>query len=169
MQASCLFFGVCRVLNVLFVFVVFASQQSFAVTVKGKTCEGIQKAIDKLPEIGGEIFIPAGTYTCSTPIMLDRDNVIVRGEGAATLLRVADKANIPVFVMGQAIRSPTITRRYIQVKNLMNSEGVQSVAGISDSDGALSLKQKNPTLAGQYAHGYIQMPRRILATVSYNF
>lgn len=98
---------------------VFIVPQSQAAIVKGKTCEAIQKTINKLPEIGGEVFIPAGVYTCTTPILLDRDNVIVRGEGAATLLRVADNANIPVFVMGQTIRVPTITRRYVQVKNLM--------------------------------------------------
>ena len=97
----------------------FAPQLGMAAIVKGKTCEAIQKTIDKLPEIGGEVFIPAGVYICTSPIMLDRDNVIVRGEGAATLLRVADKANIPVFVMGQSIRNPKITRRYLQVKNLM--------------------------------------------------
>lgn len=104
------------------VFVVILSLSSasftFALTVKGNTCEAIKKTIDKLPAIGGEVFIPAGIYTCSTPIILDRDNVIVRGEGAATLLRVVDNANVPVFVMGQSIRSPLITRRYIQVKNL---------------------------------------------------
>lgn len=92
---------------------------SEASTVKGKTCEEIQKLINKLPPSGGEVFVPAGNYLCSTPIILDRDNVIVRGEGAATLLRVADKANIPVFVMGQTIRQPTMTRRYLQIKNLM--------------------------------------------------
>ncbi len=97
----------------------FVTQQSQAAIVKGNTCEAIQKTINKLPAIGGEVFIPAGIYTCSTPIILDRDNLIVRGEGAATLLRVADKANIPVFVMGQTMRVPTVTRRYIQVKNLM--------------------------------------------------
>jgi len=97
---------------------ILGAQQSFAVTVKGNTCEAIQKTIDKLPAMGGEVIIPAGKYTCSTPIILDRDNIIVRGEGAGTLLRVADKANIPVFVMGQASHPPTTTRRYIQVKNL---------------------------------------------------
>lgn len=95
-----------------------AAQHSVAVVVKGNTCDAIQKTIDKLPAIGGEVIIPAGKYTCTTPIILDRDNIIVRGEGAATLLRVADGANIPVFVMGQASHPPTITRRYIQVKNL---------------------------------------------------
>ncbi len=97
---------------------ILGAQQSVAVTVKGNSCDAIQKTIDKLPAIGGEVFIPAGKYTCATPILLDRDNIIIRGEGAATLLRVADKANIPVFVMGQTIRMPTITRRYVQVKNL---------------------------------------------------
>lgn len=98
--------------------VVLCAQQSLAVTVKGNTCDAIQKTIDKLPAIGGEVIIPAGKYTCATPIILDRDNIIVRGEGAATLLRVADKANIPVFVMGQTVRTPTVTRHYVQVKNL---------------------------------------------------
>jgi polygalacturonase len=94
-------------------------QQSRAAVVKGKTCDAIQKTINKLPAIGGEVFVPAGIYTCNSPIILDRDNIIVRGEGAATLLRVADKANIPVFVMGQTLRVPDTIRRYIQVKNLM--------------------------------------------------
>lgn len=99
-------------------FIIFCAQQSIAVTVKGNSCDAIQKTIDKLPAIGGEVSIPAGKYTCATPIILDRDNIIVRGEGAATVLRVADKANIPVFVMGQTIRTPTVTRHYVQVKNL---------------------------------------------------
>lgn len=103
---------------VSFMIVVLCAQESLAVTVKGNTCDAIQKTIDKLPAIGGEVIIPAGKYVCATPIILDRDNVIIRGEGAATLLRVADKANIPVFVMGQTIRTPTMTRHYIQVKNL---------------------------------------------------
>ena len=111
--------SVVSVVNTVFCLaLLFGVQQSFAVTVKGNTCEAIQKTIDKLPAIGGEVIIPAGKYTCSTPIILDRDNIIVRGEGAATLLRVADGANIPVFVMGQATHPPKITRRYIQVKNL---------------------------------------------------
>lgn len=97
----------------------FCVQNSQATTVKGNTCDAIQKTIDKLPSIGGEVFVPAGTYNCATPIILDRDNVIVRGEGSATLLRVADKANVPVFVMGQTVRTPTMTRRYLQIKNLM--------------------------------------------------
>lgn len=98
--------------------IIIFARETMAVTVRGNTCDAIQKTIDKLPAIGGEVVVPAGVYTCATPIIIDRDNIIVRGEGAATLLRVADKANIPVFVMGQTQRSPTITRRYIQVKNL---------------------------------------------------
>ncbi len=109
----------CKFLKAIgMILIAWFSQQSFAVVVKGNTCDAIQKTIDKLPPIGGEVIIPAGKYVCATPIILDRDNVIVRGEGAATLLLVADKANIPVFVMGQTARTPTVTRRYVQVKNL---------------------------------------------------
>jgi polygalacturonase len=103
----------------LIVFCFCSSHMLHAATVKGNSCAAIQTAINKLPAIGGEVFVPAGIYTCTTPIILDRDNVIVRGEGAATLLRVAAKANIPVFVLGQTQRVPTLTRRYLQVKNLM--------------------------------------------------
>ena len=55
-------------LSLIVILSVFAAQQSQAAIVKGNTCDAIQKTINKLPAIGGEVFIPAGVYTCSTPI-----------------------------------------------------------------------------------------------------
>lgn len=99
-----------------FISVIGAAQ---AAIVKGKHCAAIQKAINQLPAAGGEVRIPEGVYLCHKPIVIDRDNVSLRGEGAGTLLRLADGANSPVVVMGQAIPIPDTQRRHIVVSDLM--------------------------------------------------
>lgn len=82
-------------------------------------CEGVQNAINDLPPEGGQILIQAGTFTCKKPIIIDRDNVQLHGEGPATLLRLADDANAPVLILGQVIPVPTATRRNIVVSDLV--------------------------------------------------
>lgn len=99
-----------------FISVIGAAQ---AAVVKGKHCAAIQKTINQLPAVGGEVRIPEGVYLCHKPIVIDRDNVSLRGEGAGTLLRLADGANAPVVVMGQAIPIPDTQRRHIVVSDLM--------------------------------------------------
>jgi hypothetical protein len=81
-------------------------------------CDDIQTAINNLPASGGQIVVQAGTYTCSTSIVIDRDNVDLRGQGPATVLRLADHANLPLLVLGQAINEPTVTRSNIYVSDL---------------------------------------------------
>jgi len=46
---------------------------------------GIQEAIDALPEHGGTVFLPAGTYLLRRSVRL-RPKVTLRGEGSATVL-----------------------------------------------------------------------------------
>jgi len=46
---------------------------------------GIQEALDALPESGGTVLIPAGTYLLRRSVALRR-RVTLRGEGAATVL-----------------------------------------------------------------------------------
>ncbi|MEK7408649.1 MAG: right-handed parallel beta-helix repeat-containing protein [Acidobacteriota bacterium] len=82
-------------------------------------CGSIQQALDALPQEGGRIAMRSGTYLCTEPIVVDRDNVDVRGEGPATILRLADGANSPVLVIGQAIPVPSVTRRNIRLSDLM--------------------------------------------------
>ena len=88
------------------------------VTVVSGTCAEIQAAIDGLPASGGQVVIEAGTYVCPGPIIIDRDNVDLRGQGPATVLRLADQADLPLIVLGQTIQNPTITRRNIHVSDL---------------------------------------------------
>ncbi|GEM_PF-728931 len=52
---------------------------------RGSPTAGIQEAIDSLPEGGGMVFVPHGTYLVRRSIVL-RANVTLRGEAAATVL-----------------------------------------------------------------------------------
>ncbi|HSG39835.1 MAG TPA: hypothetical protein VLE27_09380, partial [Thermoanaerobaculia bacterium] len=80
-------------------------------------CAAIQQAINALPARGGEVVIPAGTHVCTVPIVIDRNNVVLRGAGAATVLRLANGANAPVLVIGQTSAAPTVERRNIRVSD----------------------------------------------------
>lgn len=88
-------------------------------TVKEKTCDAIQKAITELPDDGGELVLLPGTYTCTHPIVIDKNNVTLKGAGPATLLRLADNANAPVIIMGLAENVPSRSTRYVRVVDLM--------------------------------------------------
>jgi parallel beta-helix repeat protein len=61
----------------------------------------IQRALNGLKD-GGEVILPAGTYTIDRPIFLNRDNLTLRGSGPGTVLALADDANCPVIIMGAA-------------------------------------------------------------------
>jgi hypothetical protein len=67
----------------------------------------IQHALDSLPDSGGEVVLPAGTYAICHPIVLQRSHVTLRGSGPATLLQLADQANCPVIIMGEPVNSPS--------------------------------------------------------------
>ena len=79
-------------------------------------CSFIRKAISDLPKGGGEVAIPGGTYTCQSPIVLDRDGARLKGVGEVTL-RLGRGVNAPVIVMGDAATPPR-NLRDIQVANL---------------------------------------------------
>ncbi|WP_049629718.1 right-handed parallel beta-helix repeat-containing protein [Cellvibrio sp. pealriver] len=87
--------------------------------VKEKTCTAIQNAINKLPAEGGEVVLSAGTYVCTHPIVIDRNNISLRGMGPASLLRLANNINAPVIVMGTTENIPSRAVRHIRVKELM--------------------------------------------------
>jgi len=84
-----------------------------------RDCSLIQRSIDLLPPRGGTVTVRAGNYRCREPIVIDRDNVDLRGEGPATVLRVADGANIPVLILGQSVAVPTTLRKGIHVSGLV--------------------------------------------------
>jgi hypothetical protein len=78
----------------------------------------IQRALDLLPESGGEVVLPAGVFTIYQPIVLRRDHQTLRGAGKRTILQLADGANCPIIIMGEPVNNPQHTIRYLCVNNL---------------------------------------------------
>lgn len=81
-------------------------------------CGAIQSAIDGLPDTGGQVIISTGTFTCTTAIVIARDNVDLRGQGPSTVLRLADGANSPVLVIGGTATPPALAHHDIRVSDL---------------------------------------------------
>jgi hypothetical protein len=90
-----------------------------AVVVQPGPCSVIQNAINSLPSAGGAVVLSAGVYTCTAPIIIDRSNVVLRGDGPGTLIFLAPHVNTPLLIIGQAINEPTITRSNIHISDLV--------------------------------------------------
>ena len=84
----------------------------------GATSLAIQQALDRLPESGGEVVLPPGTFEVSQPIVLRRDHQSLRGSGDATVLRLGDGANCPVIILGEPINNPRRTVKDLRVSSL---------------------------------------------------
>lgn len=84
----------------------------------GVTVVEIQKALDALPDAGGEVVLPAGKFEIRQPIVLRRDHQTLRGAGAATILWLADNANCPVIIMGEPVNHPQTVVKYLRVSDL---------------------------------------------------
>ena len=78
----------------------------------------IQAALDRLPAEGGTILLRPGVYTIDRPVALQRDNQTLRGAGPTTVLRLADKANCPLLVMGTLANTPTQTVRNVHISDM---------------------------------------------------
>lgn len=63
-----------------------ASRNAADFDVEDSFTSGIQEAVDSLPRSGGKVYVPPGDYLLRRSIRL-RDNVTLRGAGAATVLR----------------------------------------------------------------------------------
>jgi len=95
------------------------STSSVVVTLSANaTSAGIQQALDRLPERGGEVVLPPGNFEICQPIVLRRGHQILRGSGVETVLHLADSANCPVIIMGEPVNHPKQTVKNLRVSNL---------------------------------------------------
>jgi Right handed beta helix region len=93
----------------------FVAETSVIKLSAGVSGEEIQAALDRLPASGGEVILPAGIFNLDQPIVLQRDNLALRGAGPETILRLADNANCPVIIMGEPVNAPTQIIRHLKV------------------------------------------------------
>lgn len=89
-----------------------------AATFVVSTLAELRSAIDDVPPAGGKIVVRAGTYIVDSTIDIDRDNLIIGGEGVGTVFVLADGANCPVFLVGRPQQNPTVKRRNIILRDL---------------------------------------------------
>jgi hypothetical protein len=90
-----------------------------AVVVPPGPCSNIQNAINSLPAGGGVVELSSGSYTCIGPIIIDRSNVWLRGEGPGTLIQLAPHRNTPLIIAGQAMNEPILTFSNIWISDLV--------------------------------------------------
>ncbi|MEI6194352.1 MAG: right-handed parallel beta-helix repeat-containing protein [Verrucomicrobiota bacterium] len=94
----------------------YAGVESIVVRLPpGVTGEAIQRALDALPDFGGEVVLPPGEIVIRQPVVLRRDFQILRGSGPATVLWLADDANCPVIILGEPVNSPKQTVKNLRV------------------------------------------------------
>jgi hypothetical protein len=78
----------------------------------------IRKAIEAVPAHGGDIRLPAGRFLIYRPLVLQRDNITLRGDGSGTLLVLAPAANCPMIVIGDDSPEPMMEVKNVRVTDL---------------------------------------------------
>jgi hypothetical protein len=96
-------------------------------------------------------LLSSGNFICSTAIVIDRDFVDLRGQGATTLLSLANGANSPVIVVGQTIAQPTLARHHIRIADLaIHGNRAQQThecwGGPCDTGGLTAIRNNGLTL-----------------------
>lgn len=93
--------------------------------------EEINKAIESLPEIGGRVLLLAGTYDIRKVsgelggVLIQRGNVVLEGEGAATkLVQAASQETNVIRIIGSGIGDVTIRNLYVDANRDQNPLGV---------------------------------------------
>jgi len=92
-----------------------------------------------------------------------------RYQDATNILELPSLSNINAGIYGKIPLGKNTVKIGVQARNLTNEEALVNVAGASDNDTFLLRKQGVASQSGAYAHGYIQLPRRILFYASYSF
>jgi len=89
----------------------------------------IQTAIDALPAGGGRVFVKEGTYTISASITITKSNVVIEGQGDATIIDVGAAMDADAIIIGDGGTDfANITLKNFKIDG--NSAGQASGRGI---------------------------------------
>jgi hypothetical protein len=70
----------------------------------GGSCDLINLAIQALPSNGGDVILPADSFECREPIVIDRDHVRVHGQGRdKTFISAVAGIPLPVIIIGSTV------------------------------------------------------------------
>lgn len=125
----------------------------FEMTLSSGDSTAIIRALKMLPSEGGRLVLGSGIFPVHEPIILDHDNVELRGSGPGTILRLTDRAACPVVVIGSSVTPiPRITKSVV-VKNLVidgnrRSQDPECWGGVCDSGGLTFIRNNALTIRG---------------------
>jgi len=99
---------------------VTARGDNLPVVTLSSNCAGdqIQTALDTMTN-GGDVVLPAGTYTITRPIVLRHDHQTLRGSGPDTILFLAPNANCPVVILGAPGLTPQHPTSHLRLADLL--------------------------------------------------
>ena len=101
-----------------------ASVMSFGAKGDGVTddTKAIQAAIDSIPDSGGRITVPTGTYRISEPLVVRRNGLTLRGDGPRSVLKLADGVTRTMFTLpvefGPNVNSADVVVTDVEVSRL---------------------------------------------------
>ncbi len=93
-------------------------QAPFLRLPSGVTGEEIQQALEALPAAGGEVILPPEVIVIRQPLRMHRDSQTLSGAGTRTVLRLADKADCPVLLLGEPVNTPQRIVKNLCVRDL---------------------------------------------------
>ncbi|MEO6808498.1 MAG: right-handed parallel beta-helix repeat-containing protein [Isosphaeraceae bacterium] len=68
-------------------------------TIEAIHFPSLQAALDVLPEGGGVVQLPAGTFEINEPLVLSCEDVLLRGSGTATLIKNVNEDGKPALIV----------------------------------------------------------------------
>jgi hypothetical protein len=83
------------------------------------TGRDIQEALNSLPPQGGRVMLGAGTFLVSEPLVMDRDHVELAGDQELTILKLSDRVDIPLLVVGDMATPPARRVSGVVVRKLV--------------------------------------------------
>ena len=68
-------------------------------TIDAAQYETLQAAFDAIPEEGGLLLLPAGTFEINEPLVLSRPDVCIQGAGSATHIKNVNVEGLPAIII----------------------------------------------------------------------
>jgi nitrous oxidase accessory protein NosD len=100
--------------------------------IRAEAHGSLQAAVEAVPEEGGVVELPAGTFEISEPLVINRPDVLLRGAGTATHIKNVNTEGKPAILLqhprGTDNRQAELWR--IQLKDLRVTGNEKSGAGI---------------------------------------
>jgi hypothetical protein len=96
-----------------------STRQRTEIHLTSGTGQDIQHALNSLPANGGRVMLGAGTFIISEPLIMDRDNTELTGDQELTILRLSDRVDIPLLVVGDVHTPPARRTSGVTVRKLI--------------------------------------------------